>query len=297
MHKYVICFMSLLLVGCAFAQSTEPVIDTVLDSSLVVTAPVFSTSVAARAPILVTTHPEIRAKYAGHEDLLLKFRASENLPEVINESLLGGPASANTGKIGTKPRLTVLPCDIGCSGNSDYDKAVNSFLTSYAKSVVDGAYEFRGSMTVKVRWFKQRSYFERQLPIPGNQDTFAISFPLEGKLITLSARDGGDRSAMDALTTSVSGLLSIQLVLQAGIGVKPSPLQALLPTAELSWLNKFDNAVAPQLTAFITMLGGKDYRSRIEPMTAADNVLLPAVDGIEPNEIDPITETVFLNSM
>ena len=43
-------------------------------------------------------------------------------------------------------------------------------------------------------------------------------------------------------------------------------------------------------------LGVEDVRPRIEPATEAHAVLMPAIDGIKPNEINPLDKMYYLNS-
>lgn len=271
-----------LSLACVAAHSAEPSVE------------------KEKASIQTTAHKAILEKFAEHPNFLLKYRPSDNMPEITSEALITGVgdrgtvARMNAGieRIGVIPRLNVLPCDTGCVGNPDYEKAVRGFIDNYESAARQGHYDFRGTMTVKVRWFKQRGFLERKVPIPGNRDVFSISFPLEGKLVTLSRQS--TEAPMDALTTEVSGLLGGMLSLQMGIGVKPSPLQALLPDRERTWMAALSSGLAPINRALDMIFGAENRRSRIEPMTEADKVLLPAVDGIEPNEIEPLSAPVFL---
>lgn len=253
--------------------------------------------------LVITSHPAIRKKYAGHEQVLMKYRRSENLPEITNEAMLNETADAKQAarvakgeeKLGTIPRLTILPCDDGCKGNGDYEKAVKAFLKNYENPVREGYMAYRGNMTIKVRWFNERGYFKRKAGALSGYDVFAYSFPLEGKLVTLSFRDSSSEADMDSLVTQASGMLNLMMMTQIGLGLKPIPLQELLPESEQKFFRQLNNSLRPLMGAIDGFLGNGDYRSRVEPMTDAFANLLPAVDGILPNEIDPLDKVVYFN--
>lgn len=248
-------------------------------------------------PPVVTAYPAIRKKYEGHEQILLKYRKNENLPEITNDAMLEGTATAKQAKevVGTIPRLTVLPCDTGCKGNSDYEKAVKVFLKNYENPVRQGILAYRGNMTIKVRWFNERGYFKRKLGMISGYDVFAYSFPIEGKLVTLSYRDSAPEADMEALVTKASGMLGLMMMTQMGMGLKPVPLQELLPESEQKFMRKLNDSLQPIAAVIDGIFGNADYRSRVEPMTDAYANLLPAVDGILPNEIDPLNKVVYFN--
>lgn len=300
---------SLILIGAfvsvsAWAQSSEangPVapapVASAPDARVFKTAANVEVAPPALLEPVVTTNPTIRKKYAGHEELLLKYRKSENLPEVTNDAMIDGTATEKQAKekLGTIPRLTVLPCDDGCKGNGDYEKAVSLFLKNYEGQVREGFYTYRGNMTIKVRWFNQRGYFKRQAGILTGSDVFAISFPLEGKLVTLAHRDGSSTADMDAIVTLSSGLFSLMMSSEIGLGLKPYPLQELLPESERKFMRQLNDTLRPIVSALDNLLGNQDYRSRVEPMTEEYANLLPAIDGILPNEIDPLNKVVYFN--
>lgn len=298
MKQYVAGLLLTLLSSAVFSLDEVSTTVPVAELSSVVNA-------EQPAPIMVSSYPKLREKYAGHEDVLLKYRFSPNLPEITSKALLDGVGDKNIfdklnrgeEKIGFIPRLTIVPCDDGCLGNGDYDKAVKRFLGNYNQGVAKGHFAYRGNMTVKVRWFKQRGFLEKQMPIPANRDVFAIAFPVEGKLITISLRDGSKQSDMNSLAVKASGMLWSMLVLQMGVGIKPFPLLELLPQAERNWLKQTNDALAPVVLTLDQFFGAEDQRSRIEPMGPQFNNLLPAVDGIGPNEVAPIAGPVFLNGI
>lgn len=86
--------------------------------------------------------------------------------------------------------------------------------------------------------------------------------------------------------------MAVELAFTLGMGVKPSYIYSA---------NNLGTGVAGALSAVNTtidgVLGVEDVRPRIEPATDANNNLLPAIDGIQPNEIEPITESRFISSL
>lgn len=249
--------------------------------------------------VRVTPIPEVLEALKGHEGALLRYRKTENKPGFFSKEALAQDTPVirrikELKLVGIMPRLNILPCEEGCTGNSDYAAAVKTFQAKYEKGVADSRFTFNGVMPIKVRWYKERGYVDR-LAHPFTHDVFAVSFALEGKVVTLSAAEIGTKPTMDRLTTWISGMLGVMLMTDVAKGTKPAPLMALLPEEEQSWWKKTNDAAVPLKQMVDSIFNEADYRSRIEPMLEADNVLLPAIDGIGANEIDPIAETVYLN--
>ncbi len=248
-----------------------------------------------KAAIMITNHPKVLEVVKGDKSKLLRYRLSQNLPEITNEALLTGKGNQadvdrmNKGheKIGTLPKLKLIPCDEGCVGNSDYEKAAKKFIATYEQGFRQGTFEPRGTMTVKVRYFNERSFLARQLPNPANPDIFAYSFPLEGKLVTLMAMDSSKSSDMDGLAVRAAGRLLLTMIFEVGVGKRPYILDEIQKDDKL--LKTMGGAMTTVNNFF-----GKDYKPTIEPMTVAHNSLLPAIDGIEPNEIDPLDHVVTI---
>lgn len=249
-----------------------------------------------KAAILITNHPKVLESVKGYQSKLLRYRLNENLPEITHEALLTGKGSKedlarlNDGrdKVGTLPKLKLIPCDDGCVGNADYETAAKQFIAAYEQGFRNGTFVPRGVMTVKVRYFKQRGALARHfLPGAGNPDIFAISFPLEGKLITLASKDFSSTPNMKDLTLRAAGQLWTILSLEVGVGKRPGFFDEI----------DADNTLLKPIVAVsdaVHNVFGKVYSSSISPMTEADNNLLPAIDGIEPNEIDPLDREVRL---
>lgn len=220
------------------------------------------------------------------------FRPSENMPEIVNEDLLRsmsetGKASGKVSQfIGYMPKLKVLPCAKGCEGK-DYERTVTEFIKGYRG---DGKhFQEREEIIVQVRWFNVRPFLMRQLPY--SSDLFGVSFILEGKLISLGKKSGvGVSVSAHELARDIGARLAMELAYTLGMGVKPT---FLLPMGK----EGLGGAIMATGAAVDGMLGVEDVRSRIEPATEANNNLLPAIDGIKPGEIEPITEMSYLNSL
>lgn len=222
------------------------------------------------------------------------FRPNPSMPEIVNEVVLRG--SAENGKepkevsqfMGYMPKLKVLPCAKGCEGR-DYDKAVKSLIAGYSGDNKK-LYKERGELIVQVRWFNVRPFLQRQLPY--GADLFGISFMLEGKVVSLGKSSGAGKSISSyELARDIGARLGMELAFSFGMGVKPPMLEAE-DGRDKGLAAKFMNAGA----ALNDFQGIEDVRPRIEPATEAHAVLLPAIDGIKPNEINPIDKMYYLNS-
>jgi len=73
------------------------------------------------------------------------------------------------------------------------------------------------------------------------------------------------------------------------------PLDILLAAEALE--GSFATGVSNLHTGINGTLGVTDTRSRIEPATSEHANLMPAIDGILPNEIAPIKQRYYLNSL
>jgi len=221
------------------------------------------------------------------------FRPSDSMPEIVNEDLLRGMSQSGKapGKassfIGYMPALKVLPCAKGCEGK-DYDRAVKEFIKGYRG---DGKYfKERGEMIVQVRWFNVRPFLMRQLPY--SADLFGVSFILEGKLVSLGKKSGvGVSISAHELARDIGARLAVELAYTLGMGVKPTYLSATNDASA-----GIGGTIMRTGAAVDGVLGVEDVRSRIEPVTEEYRRLLPAIDGIEPGEVEPITEAHYINS-
>jgi hypothetical protein len=221
------------------------------------------------------------------------FRPNPSMPEIVNEYVLqdmvkSGKEPKNVSQtLGYMPKLKVLPCAKGCEGRG-YEKAVKELIKGYRG---DGkTFQERGELIVQVRWFYERPFLMRQVPY--SADLFGISFMLEGKVISMGKASGVGKSIdAHALARDIGARLGFELAFSLGMGVKP-PFLVPEEGRDKGMAAKFMNAA----TAVDGMLGVDDVRPRIEPATEADAGLMPAIDGIKPNEIEPITQMYYLNS-
>ena len=116
---------------------------------------------------------------------------------------------------------------------------------------------------------------------------------LEGKVISLGKATvlGGSGTAKD-LASDVGARIAGELAFTLGVGAKPT---------YLSKTNNIGDGIAGGISAagakLDSAMGGADVRARIEPATEANLNLLPAIDGIQPNEVEPITETRYINTL
>jgi hypothetical protein len=224
------------------------------------------------------------------------FRPSENMPEIVNEDLLRGMTESkkNPGNvsqfIGYMPKVKVLPCEKGCEG-SDYDRAVKAFIKGYRGQWKDHIKE-RGEMIVQVRRYTTAPFYMRGLPY--GTDAFGVSFILEGKLVSFGQQSliGGSTTS-DELANRLGARLATELLFSLGVGTRPA---FLTPVSE-EGLEGTLHAATNAMTAINGAFGSDDVRSRIEPATEANANLLPAIDGIKPGEIAPITGMHYVNSL
>ncbi|GHD81800.1 hypothetical protein ACFSQE_12015 [Vogesella fluminis] len=241
------------------------------------------------AGVITEQHPLKKAYVEKAGTGALLFRPSENMPEIVHEDMLRG--AAENGKtpemvsqfIGYLPKLTVLPCAKGCEG-ADYEAAVKSFLKGYQGN--GKHFKERGEMKVQVRWFHHRPWYLRHVPY--GEDIFGVSFIMEGKLVSLGRSSGiGIGVTTKNLASPLGARLAAELAFTAGLGLKPTFLREM----EEGTVRKVAVAMGEFDSAVTSALGSENVRSRIEPVPAGDEykALLPAVDGILPGEIAPIS--------
>jgi hypothetical protein len=301
MKRYV-CGLTLSLMALgSMAQEATSVVNVESAQAAPVTQPAAAvdvqwTSASALPDGVMTVQHPLKAEYIAKTKLpLAVYRPSPNMPDIDNEDLLRGVVESGktpgnmSKRVGYMPKLKVIPCATGCEG-SDYEKAVKALIKGYRG---DGkSFEERGEMPVQVRWFKVRPFLQRQLPY--GADEFGISFMLEGKVVTIGMNSGVGKSiSAHELAKEMGGRLAVDLAFSLGLGSKSNmfaDVQAMKDgtlAAGVSGVNAGINSA----------LGVTDTRSRIEPATEMHANLLPAVDGIKPNEIAPIKQMFYLNSL
>lgn len=292
------------LAGCATKPASS------IDPSKIPVAQVFGHALMdnqplAERPVVQTNHPAVLNAYAGQPWRLMKFRPNINLPEMVDVDVINNNPTLDINKanaqfnnnerlIFTLPRLNIIPCDEGCIGNMDYEKAVQAFIKSYSSLDSGKGVAPRGVMKVKVRWFNQRGYLQKVNPLSLAQDVFAIQFPIEGNLVTISASSFGTSSDINKNVEKVANNFKIAVVLPVTYGLRNNVSMALDPSYDPSAMQKAGGLVAPVVRGLQKVLGQTDYSSRIEPM-AADNPLLPAIDGIKPGELVKLNEPFLFN--
>jgi hypothetical protein len=258
------------------------------DSATPVTA---TTVVSASPPALpdgVTTeqNPLKQTYIAKRKGRPLLFRPNPDMPEVVNEALLRELADSGSPPFGASkvsafvPKLKVLPCAKGCEGK-DYDKAVEAFVSAFNRN---GALTERGEMLVQVRWFNQRSFLN-----PVGSDTFGVSFVVEGKLVSLGQGTTLRFKNAKDVAYAVGHRLGRELIFTLGMGMRP---RFLVPMDTASVGENLRGALAKANG----LIGAENVDSRIEPVTAEHAQLLPAVDGIRPGEIEPISGMRYINA-
>jgi hypothetical protein len=297
MKRYVVALMLGLSALGAMAQeaSNEVKVEQAAQVEQAAPAGAAVPSAAALPAGVVTEQNPLKKDYLAKAKLKpAMYRPGPSMPEITNEALLRGMVDSGKvpGKpgrqIGYMPKLKVLPCATGCEG-SDYERAVAEFVKGYRG---DGkSFEERGEMIVQVRWFNARPFLQRQLPY--GADEFGVSFMLEGKVVTLGKNSGvGKTIYARELAHDIGARLAVDLAYTMGAGGRSNILLA----AEAQDGN-FTTGVSNMNTGLKGALGVTDTRSRIEPATSQHANLLPAFDGIGPNEVEPIKQMYYLNSM
>lgn len=292
--------LALILAGAASAAepeiASEPVPAASEPASEVAAAPPSQSAQGALPQGAVVRTDDANLAYMRKSNFqapadLTVFRPSENMPELSREFLVENVTGlSNVDLIGHMPRLKVLPCPKGCNGSS-YEKTVAKFVRGYDSAVSTNKAQYRGEMTVQVRWFHEKMLF-----VPLSVNNFGISFVYEGKLISLG-KTSASRSTtqVGALAEEVGQRLAFDMLFRAGAGIRPTFLKAL--DAD-SATGSAAIALGSGLAAVQSLTGADDARSRIEPAsTETHKHLLPAVDGIAPGEYKPINEAKFIPNL
>lgn len=251
--------------------------------------------------VVTDSHPLKRALVTPKSSLAL-FRPSPNMPEVTHEGFLRGMTETNSTPdraagaaksnkspvLGYLPKLKVLPCAVGCKG-SKYDEAVSAFIKGYRGA---GVFQDRGELIVQVRWFNVRPFLMRQMPYSADQ--FGVSMMLEGKLVSFGLSSGVGKSVDAAeLASDLGARLAVDLAFTMGLGKRST----LLNPYNSQVLGGVPDAIIRTSKSVKAFLGDDDMSSRMEPATEAHQHLLPAIDGIQPGEVNPITEVIRTDTL
>jgi hypothetical protein len=244
--------------------------------------------------LTVVTHPGKQAVIKGTPGMqFMVYRVNPSMPEITNEDLIRG--RVQNGRIpdlkglvlGYLPMLSVRPCAVGCKG-PDYVNAATAFLVGYGSAWKSG-YQPRGVLPVRVRWYKRRSFIERVNPLA--VDEFGISFVLEGKLVSVGVQTStGSGGSVGEVAYALGNQLALSMSGAVAMGAKPGYLDGTSHNALVGAVG----SVLDKAHNFEQMLGVSDVRLRLEPVTTENSVgILPAIDGVLPGEVLPITEVVF----
>lgn len=304
----VLMAVSLALGGCVtVAQRKPPELPTTA------TQAAFGHSVPVGAPapsqkIVSSNHPGVHQQMIKAAWRVAHFRPNLNMPEfldsdMINDSLTEQKAAdiqrrLSQGKavLMAFPRITLIPCDEGCLGNKDYEKMAERFLRSYESMASSGASAYRGEMKIKVRWFRKKSFIENMNPLSFAQQAFGIEFPIEGNMLTLSSSSFGAKASLEDCVDDVAQKFKMGVIFPMALGMRNYFTITLDPNYDPSVMNYINNSLAAPVRGVKDFFGQTDYSSRLEPITSAHQVLLPAIDGLQAGEGIDIGKGKLFNS-
>lgn len=257
-------------------------------------------------PIQTLAVPEIQERHRDAQHRLLAYRSSQNMPTITNKSLLLQPSSWSSipldEVVGTLPKIALIPCDTGCVGNPDYDKVAQTFLRTYdtAVNARRGKFTYQGVLPIKVEAFNKRKGFAGSLSKVsglGSGDLFALSLAIEGKKLQLSWElIGRNRNTVEDIAETAAMALFTNLMTVAR-GEKPEYLLHALPEGQRPVANKLNCFAAKTTKSLVSnTMGWGKVPSQLAPLTDKDRVLLPAFDGINPNELHAISEPINLDT-
>ncbi|HDR9103305.1 TPA: hypothetical protein QDB04_000023 [Burkholderia vietnamiensis] len=217
------------------------------------------------------------------------YRPNVNMPDLSNEDALRGTLSAGKSEaqargelLGYMPKLRVLPCVDGCDGSA-YDKAVAALVAGYRGTMPNIAY--RGEMVVRVSRFHHLSFLASM--VPTFNESISIQFVMQGRLVTLSKAAMDNHGSATDLAEQLGAALGTQVLMQLGLGITPG---VTIPESKNA-LHAVSSSVLKVGGAILSAVGTDSAHSTVGPVTEGDVALLPAIDGIGPNEVDPLTET------
>lgn len=221
-----------------------------------------------------------------------KFRPNANMPEMLDMDFASGNlATEKAAEIGrlidkgdvivmTMPRVKLIPCDEGCIGNKSYEKASAKFLSLYDSMANSPTVAYRGEMRVKVRWFREKTFIERANPLSQAQNIFGIEFPIEGVALTLGSTCSGKKEDVDLCVERVANKFKMGVMFPLSLGLRNDFTSSLDPQYDPKVMQSVSKFIATPTRAVMSFLGKTDYSSRIEPIGAQHQKLLPAIDGV-----------------
>ena len=304
----VLIAISLVMGGCVtVAQRKTP------ELPITATEEAFGHTVPPGAPvasqkIVSSSHPGVHQQMAKAPWRVANFRPNLNMPEFLNSDMINDTLTEqkaadiqrrlSQGKtvLMTFPRITLIPCDEGCLGNKDYEKMAERFLRSYESMAISGAGAYRGVMKIKVRWFRKKSFIENINPLSFSQQAFGIQFPIEGNMLTLSSSSFGAKASLEDCVDDVANKFKMGVIFPMALGMRNYFTITLDPNYDPSVMNYINNSLAAPVRGVQDLLGQTDYSSRLEPITSAHQILLPAIDGLQAGEGIDIGKGKLFNS-
>lgn len=300
---------AVVLSGC---MGTAPVKRNELPVSA--TNTVFGHAIPAGAPvssqaIVTSKYVSSNAKLSAEPWRVAHFRPNISMPEyLLGDSLLEMAETNNPAQLQRRlensdtvvvalPRLNILPCDQGCIGAKGYQKAVEKFEKTYYAMAEHKSVAFRGTMNVKVRWFVEKSFVQRVNPLSMQDEVFAIQFPVEGNVLTISAMTSGKDSSVIDSAAAAGRFFRLGVVTPMAFGLRNFATIRLSPEYEPGSIESLNNWGAGIAKTLRTVMGKDDYRSRFETPDESHQVLFPAVDGIEPGEGRKLEATHYFESL
>lgn len=262
----------------------------------------------AAQKIVSSNHPGVRQQMVQAPWRVAHFRPNLNMPEFLNSDMINDTLTEqkaadiqrrlSQGKtvLMTFPRITLIPCDEGCLGNKDYEKMAERFLRSYESMASSGASAYRGEMKIKVRWFRKKSFIENMNPLSFAQQAFGIEFPIEGNMLTLSSSSFGTKASLEDCVDDVATKFKIGVIFPMALGMRNYFTITLDPSYDPSVMNYVNNSLAAPVRCVKDFFGHEDYSSRLEPITSAHQMLLPAIDGLQASEGIDIGKGKLFNS-
>jgi hypothetical protein len=223
------------------------------------------------------------------------YRPNESMPDLSNEDILRAKLSSgktikqlNNEAIGSLPRLVVIPCSDGCSGSA-YDDAVDALKKGYRGEHPNTIIQ-RGEMRVRISKFHHRSILANL--VPTSNDSISIQFVLQGRLVTISKAGialmaNGNGGSTTAMAEELGATLAVQLLFELGLGIAP----ACTTPVPHDGVHKAMTGVITAGHTFLRAVGTDAPDSTVGPVPDGEVELLPAIDGIGPNEVEPLKET------
>jgi hypothetical protein len=295
MRKFLASIALSMTTACVHAQTTE--ID-VLSSQSIAAASDATPSIDASnsshqtslPPGIITEQNSLKLAIIEQQGAKKAYyRPNESMPDLSNEDALRGRLSSGRTQeqarrelVGYMPRLRIIPCSDNCN-SSAYDEAAAALIKGYRGTMPNVAE--RGEMIVRISHFHHLSFLASM--VPTFNESISIQFVLQGRLVTLDKAAMDNHGSATDMAEQLGALLGTQVLMQLGVGIAPS---VTIPASKTA-LNSAKHSVLKVGSSILNVVGTDSAHSTIGPVPDGDISLLPAIDGIGPNEIEPLTET------